>query len=110
MPVATTPRGARAVSVVPSQGLFLLNSPMVLASAESLANTLGDDDGRIEQLYLRLLARKPSPAERQRAQRFVDGFASQLQQTGTTAGDARRAACVRLCHTLLIANEFLVVE
>jgi hypothetical protein len=113
MPVATSPRGSRAVSVVPAQGLFLLNSRLVLANAESLAGQLQDkadltDAGRIDQLYLRLYARTPSGEERERALRFVAAFADQLPKTGTR--DGRRAGWVRLCHTLLIANEFLVVE
>jgi hypothetical protein len=116
MPVATSPRGTRAVSVVPSQGLFLLNSPMVLTSAESLATRLLDDEKlhtdaeRIELLYLHLYARRPVGPECERALRFVNFFADQLRNAGMPPQDARRAAWNRLCHTLLIANEFLVVE
>jgi hypothetical protein len=113
MPVATSPRGTRAVSVVPSQGLFLLNSPMVLDNAEALTALLHRDGGpttdhaRIESLYLRLYARKPNREETDRALRFVRTFAQELQGSG---GEPHRTAWVRLCHALLIANEFLVVE
>jgi hypothetical protein len=115
MPVATGPRGARAVSVVPAQGLFLLNSPLVLDSAEALADDLRGDAGRteaegVEELYLRLYTRRPSAAERERALGFVARFAAELEQRGQVRADAGRAAWTRLCHTLLIANEFLVVE
>lgn len=65
---------------------------------------------RCARLYLRLYARRPGAAERERALRFVAAFADQLQKTSTAPADASRAAWIRLCHTLLIANEFLVVE
>ncbi|MFN4261901.1 MAG: PSD1 and planctomycete cytochrome C domain-containing protein [Gemmataceae bacterium] len=115
MPVATWPRGTRAVSIVPSQVLFLLNSPMILANAETLAAMLLEDadltdTARLDQLYLRLFARKPSGEERERALRFLVAFSDRIQKNGTRADDAQRAGWSRLCHTLLIANEFLVVE
>jgi hypothetical protein len=116
MPVATSPRGTRAVSVVPTQGLFLLNSPMVLNNAEGLSArlqadaSLVTDSARVEQLYLRLFARKPDPDERARALRFVQEFAAQLARTGEPAETASRRAWMRLCHSLLISTEFLVVN
>lgn len=110
MPAATSPRGTRAVSVVPAQGLFLFNSPMVLASAEALCARVleepGTDAQRVTQLYLRLFAREPRAEECARAQRFVADYARQLP-----AGENRqRLAWTGLCHTLMISNEFLVVE
>jgi hypothetical protein len=102
MPVASSPRGNRAVTVVPTQALFLLNSPMLRGNAEALAAKVrGDsqtDQARIEQVYLRLYARKPTIGESERALRFLAAWAE------------RDTAWTRLCHTLLIANEFLVIE
>lgn len=103
MPLASSPCGTRAISVVPAQSLFLLHSPMVHANADALAANLlhnarlKDDSARIDRLFLLLFARTPSDAERERGLRFV-------------GGQSRDGAWSRLCRTLLIANEFLVME
>ncbi|MCS7016270.1 MAG: PSD1 and planctomycete cytochrome C domain-containing protein [Gemmatales bacterium] len=115
MPVATSPRGARASSITPAQALFLLNSPLVLTSADALAQQClrpsdGNDAARLEQLYLRLYSRPPSPAEQQRALAFLAALTERLCQEGVESQQARRTSWMRLCHTLLLANEFLVVD
>lgn len=115
-PSATAPRGARADSVVPSQGLFLLNSPTVACAAEALAEQLladerlPDDAARIEVLHRRLYARLPSDAERDRALRFLSAAADPPATVEAASATDRRANWIALCHTLMIANEFLVVE
>ena len=102
--------------MVPAQGLFLLNSPVILESAAALAARLETDRGlptdaaRVEHLYLRLVARRPSAVEQERSVRFVAAFSDELQESGTAPAEATREAWTRLCHTLLISNEFLVVE
>jgi hypothetical protein len=116
MPVATSPRGTRAVSVVPAQGLFLLNSPLVRANAEALAASLGadarltTDTTRLEQLYLRLFSRRPAPDESERSLRLVRAVARQQQEAGESNASAGHTAWARLVQTLLMANEFLVIE
>jgi hypothetical protein len=116
MPVATSPRGTREVSVVPTQGLFLLNSSMVLDNADALAGRLCEDtslttdQARIERLYSSLFTRKAHSHELDRALWFVKEFADHCEEEGKSPADAERLAWRRLCHTLLISNEFLVVE
>ncbi|HEY1068213.1 MAG TPA: DUF1553 domain-containing protein, partial [Pirellulales bacterium] len=61
--------GQRNVSVLPSQSLFLLNSPFAIecsqAAAESLLALPGLDDGaRIERAYRQTLARPPRAGEK----------------------------------------------
>ncbi len=63
----------RPHTLVPQQALFLLNSPMVQRVARQLADSLPDvePNERIVELYRRVLARQPSPAETDSAQQFL---------------------------------------
>ncbi|MBZ2180950.1 MAG: PSD1 and planctomycete cytochrome C domain-containing protein [Acidobacteria bacterium] len=91
--------GARSSTTVPTQALYLLNAPFVKEQAAALAKlTLAGeqaDSDRVRQLIRRVYARPPEPGE-------VDRLL-----TYTASLPARPEAWERLCHTLLISNEFL---
>jgi hypothetical protein len=91
--------GARSSTTVPTQALYLLNAPFVKEQAAALAKlTLAGeqaDSDRVRQLIRRVYARPPEPGEVDRLLTF------------TASLPARPAAWERLCHTLLISNEFL---
>ena len=116
MPQASSPCGTRAVSVVPAQSLFLLNSPMVLGKAEALAvklledARLKNDRDRVAQLFLVVFSRPATKSEKDRAVGVVEGMVRHLQPSTSNERDARRMAWSHLCHALLISNEFLMVE
>lgn len=62
--------GSRTTSSVPTQALFLMNSPFVRAQAASaakrlLADKLPSDTARIRQAYRRTLGRNPTSLERE---------------------------------------------
>ncbi len=86
--------GARQSTTIPTQALFLLNAPFVLDRANALAERLQAMDTsnaqRLDSLLRRLYARPPKPGE-------IENLLQQLPQLGWP----------RLCHTLLISNEFL---
>ena len=92
--------GERVSTTVPTQALFLLNSPFMKDQAAELANslladsTLSTDEQRIERLWLRALG-KPATDEHRN---------SALAQLNTA--DAK-TAWARLCHAVLASNEFL---
>ena len=112
-PSATAPRGTRDVAGAPSQSLALFNSPLVLDSAEALVRSLtaADDSERIEALYRRVLARPPTAAESERALRFLDAFSDEVvAEKAAEPRNARALAWDRLCHTLLVSNEFIVIQ
>ena len=111
-PPATAPRGRRSATRVPSQSLALLNSPLVLDSARALQKSLpqGDDKTRLDVLYIKTLARKPSDAERQAAMRFLQEFREGLsEENAAKPENTTTVAWNRLCHTLLASNEFITV-
>jgi hypothetical protein len=91
--------GRRASTTVPTQALFLLNSPFVLDRARAVADSLIrradlDDRGRLSLLYRKLFAREPSESDLRRARAFLGG----------------RDGWSDLVQALFSSNEFLFVE
>lgn len=95
----------RPDTTVPQQALFALNSEFVQDRAKALAALIcktagGDDVLRVRELYRRVFAREPAPAELDRILHFV--------QTGDET--ARERAWQEATHALLAANEFSFVD
>jgi len=90
--------GKRAVTAVPTQALFLMNSSVVKEHATALAKRVQADatgeTQRLEILWLRSLARPISDDERQETIDFLR--------------NAGEDAWPELCHALLASNEFLM--
>lgn len=89
--------GQRATTEVPTQALFLMNSPAVKQHAVKLAEQVKcvatENDARLEFLWLCTLNRPITSVEKDSAQAFVSG-----DETGWH----------ELCHALLVTNEFLM--
>jgi hypothetical protein len=92
--------GARPVTTVAPQSLYLMNSSHVRACADGLA-TRGAGD--LDTIYSLALSRKATEAERAAGKAFL------AKQTSVYGGspDASRRALVDFCHALLGSNEFL---
>ena len=88
--------GKRAVTAVPTQALFLMNSPEVKKHAAALAARMAEVDPtkRLELLWMTLLNRPLTKPERLDASGF-------LKEAGGNAW-------FDLCHALLASNEFLM--
>ncbi len=89
--------GKRAVTAVPTQALFLMNSPVLKQHATALAERIkneAEDSNRLELLWLTLLNRPITETERTEALQFLT--------------DAGESAWTELCHALLASNEFLM--
>jgi len=86
----------RSVTTIPQQQLFALNSPFMVAMstamAERLAKEAPDDDARIDRAWKLAFARAPMPDERQAALDYLH---------------ANGKHWPRLCHAILLSNEFL---
>jgi Protein of unknown function (DUF1553) len=73
--------GQRDETTVPTQALFMLNSPFVREQSLDLANSLlaiqhANDVQRIRQAYERTLARDPEPREIARVKVFIAKYSS----------------------------------
>ena len=104
-PDATSPQ--RFVTIVPQQGLFLLNSKFLLTEADRLAArpevaSLADPRRRVEMIYRLAYSRMPESQETDQAVRFLS---AQPEWTSDP-----RAAWARLAQALMMANEFAFVD
>jgi hypothetical protein len=90
--------GQRAITAVPTQALFLMNSPVVKQHAKELAERIekqaAETNARLDRLWLCTLNRLITPEEKLDAQEFL-----------TKAGND---GWTELCHALLASNEFLM--
>jgi Protein of unknown function (DUF1549)/Protein of unknown function (DUF1553)/Planctomycete cytochrome C len=93
--------GRRASTTVPTQALFLMNSPFVLERSRALARMLRgradlDDGGRLDLLYRKIFSRPPTEPQRRRAREFLGGGGED--------------AWTDLVQALWSSNEFLFLE
>jgi cytochrome c553 len=104
---ATSPEGHRASTTVATQALFVMNSPMVIREARNLATNVmkqqKQDKHRIEEIYLRVLDRRPDPGEIDRGLTYISG----LRRKWNTIDEAQ--AWTSLTHALMASNEFIFV-
>lgn len=114
-PDPTMPTGNRKSTVVAPQALLLMNSDLVMESADQMAEDLlgesSSDSSRVERAYACVLSRSPSRAETDRALKFIDQWASEGR---TNAQDVNAAALKRawalFCQSLFASNEFMYVR
>lgn len=107
--------GQRNESTLPTQSLFLLNSPIVIEQAETLANDLLEDDSENQtrpfiEGYRRVLQRDPTSEEVGRANVYVQSMQSQLMAAAVEEDQALRRAWASWCQALLASNEFRFVD
>jgi len=97
-PDANQITGPRQATTIPTQSLYLMNAPFVQEQAAALAESLlamsTTDEGRIRALARRVYGREIRAGEGERWLAFVRTFNP-------------AEAWKRLCHALLISNEFL---
>ena len=106
LPVPTTTVGRRTGSNVPSQGLAMLNSPLVhelsAAWGERIAQMPGSTNARIARMFEEAYGRTPSRSEIDRCTAFID--------SASQAGGSDSAAWGELAHVLLNGKEFLFLR
>ena len=97
-PDANQITGPRQATTIPTQSLYLMNAPFVQEQAAALAESLlamkTTDQSRVRALARRVYGRELRPGEGEQWLAFVRTF---------TPAEAWK----RLCHTLMISNEFL---
>ncbi len=118
----TVMNGDRATTTVAPQALFMMNSPIVLTESRALASNLLkqtalDDTQRVQQAYLRCLARSATSAELKRAIAYVVAFEAtesssdaHATKATTTADERKSAAWQSLCKALMSCNEFVYID
>jgi len=98
---------AREVTTVPSQALYMLNSPFIQENAAAFAKrfqgTSADPKERITAAYLTAFSRPPTAAEIARAESYLNTHAS-------GRGSSPEAALTTFCQALFASAEFRYVK
>ena len=109
--------GARDVTTVATQALFMMNSDFMVSQADALAarvlnKTEMDDDTRVALAYRLTLGRTPSDEETRTALAFVEETTTSLDrgQSKKDNEDARTQAWSGLAQALFGSAEFRYVE
>src|SRR5262249_43249633 len=105
-PDANVSSERRAVTVVPQQQLFVLNSDFMIASAKSLAlrvqNAAAKDEERVALLHRWAYGRAPTAAEARLALEFL--------REATPGPDDKLTAWEQYAQAILASNEFVWVD
>ncbi len=129
-PDPTMPTGWRHSTTVAPQSLLLLNSDLLVESAERLASDLvsahSDDEMRLSDLFQRLFARPPTQWESQHCHQFLSQFdqrsselsapveiklaSSNWQPQNENAAQSVERAWALLIQSLMATNDFLYVN
>jgi Protein of unknown function (DUF1553)/Protein of unknown function (DUF1549)/Planctomycete cytochrome C len=108
-PDPTMPTGNRNATTIAPQALLLLNSELIMDSADDWARRLlrerGRDTARIALAYERGLSRQPTKIESQRGLDFI----SQMKSASASA-DRELQAWSLFCQSLFASNEFIYVR
>ena len=110
-PDPTMPTGNRHATVVAPQALWMLNSDLMMDSADALARALlaesTDDAKRVQLAYERALGRPASDAESQRVLSFINEVTA-AASGGSSATEEQ--AWALFCQSLLASNEFIYLR
>ena len=111
-PNADLSTGERATTTLPTQALFLMNSPWVIEQAghivrRSMAGAR-DDEALVRGLFLVLFSRPPSEAETRVALEFVGSYAATLDVAD--AETRRVESWTGFCQALIASDEFIVLR
>jgi hypothetical protein len=101
--------GQRVATTVPTQALFLMNAKMLKQRALDLARRttcIAGVDARLDQLWLSVLNRPITAAERADSVAFLAEI--RAMNPGTDSASGELGAWAELCHALLASNEFLL--
>jgi hypothetical protein len=102
--------GKREQSVVPTQSLFLMNNDFFRRRSRSMVEQLlasaSTQEERLEQLWMRVLARPMTAVERNEAIAFLDDSRSHVaNEPNQSATDI--IVWQELCHSLMSSNHFV---
>ncbi len=106
--------GYRTTTTVPTQALYLLNSPFVQECAAATARRAiehkTDTNQRMTWVYMNILGRQPSDTEANDALNFVQELQQPAASDDSVQALTELDAWSRLSQTLLISNEFLFCD
>ncbi|MEZ6062699.1 MAG: PSD1 and planctomycete cytochrome C domain-containing protein [Planctomycetaceae bacterium] len=114
-PHATT--GSRPRTTVATQGLFILNSELVMDAAATTAERIlkeapsGDPYPRVERMFELIVNRVPTDEEQRAVVDFVSSITTaDADQSEISAEESEQRAWSRACHALFASSRFQYLE
>jgi cytochrome c553 len=103
--------GRREVTNVPSQSLYLMNSPFINGAAQAMASYLVGDLGLrgpalAEAAFVRCFSRPPTAAESAATLSYIERFTETAAKEGLDPEKTRALALATFCQSLLASAEF----
>ncbi len=104
----------RELTTVPTQALYLMNSPFVHQQAEILARKLieatSDPRTRMELAWQTSVGRAPTAEQFAENSEFIKGYTAALDESGVAVEARELMVWSAFARTLLTCNEFLFVD
>ena len=109
-PGASSVAGSRDSTTVPTQALYVMNSPFARDQAEAFAAKLSSRpiSQQLDYAHLLALGRMPTPEERTIASQFAQTFRRAERESDPAA--VQRKTLIAYCHALLCSAEFSVID
>ncbi|MDF1823819.1 MAG: PSD1 and planctomycete cytochrome C domain-containing protein [Verrucomicrobiales bacterium] len=103
--------GKREITTVPSQALYMMNSPFILKNAKAMASYLTTDIGLrgeelVSEAFYLCYSRPPTPGESERTTQFIERFLIVAKEEGLPPLEARLLALTTFCQSLIGSAEF----
>ncbi len=106
--------GARSVTTVPTQALYLINSPFFKEQSTILARHVldspGTDEKRVSGLIETLFNRPAGDEELRQGTDFVKAYIDEIKGSDSVKDGGQLEAWARYCHALMASNEFLYLR
>ena len=104
--------GTRIPTTVPTQTLYLMNSPFIQEESRRFAERLLedahlDDAGRVSRVIMETLNRPATDRDVQQARQFVTDFRTRLQSMENAPKDPVSESWARYCQAIFVSSEFL---
>lgn len=104
--------GQRPMTIVPSQSLYLLNSPFVMGLAQAAAQRLmterSNAEARIDLAYQRWFGRSASETERDATIAFLERYRESAREGDSSIRHPEFSAWTVFCQSLWASGEFLL--
>ena len=106
--------GSRDVTTVPTQALYMMNSPFIVQQSRDMADRLltdrDDDAERIHFAYQLALGRQATAAEVDRSLTFIGDACEQSADETNKNKDSQQKAWAGFCQVLLASAEFRYLQ
>ena len=106
--------GSRDVTTVPTQALYMMNSPFIVQQSRDMADRLltdrDDDAERIHFAYQLALGRQATAAEVDRSLTFIGDACEQSADVKNKNQDSQQKAWAGFCQVLLASAEFRYLQ